>query len=82
MKVYVDNILAKRKEENTYLDNLKETFTTLSQYHMRLNPNKCAFGVSLGKFLRFMVSQRGIEANSEKIQVILEMTSPKKVKEV
>lgn len=75
-------MLAKSKEENTHLDDLKETFATLNQYHIRLNPGKCAFGVSLGKFLRFMVSQRGIEANSEKIQVILEMTSPKKVKEV
>lgn len=49
---------------------------------MRLNPGKCAFGVSLGKFLGFMVSQQGIEANPEKIRAILEMTSPKIVKEV
>ena len=49
---------------------------------MRLNPSKCAFGVLLGKFLGFMVSQRGIEANPKKIQVILEMTSPKTMKEV
>ncbi|KAM1396804.1 hypothetical protein ACFX2I_014456 [Malus domestica] len=40
---------------------------------MRLNPNKCAFGVGSGKFLGFMISQRGIEANLEKIKVILDM---------
>ena len=49
---------------------------------MKLNPNKCAFGVASGKFLGFMVSQKGIEANLEKVRAILEMTSPKIVKEV
>ena len=83
MEVYVDDILIKSKEEDTHLDDLKETFTTtLRQYQIRLNPSKCTFGVSLGKFLRFMVSQQGIEANSEKIRAILEMTSPKTMKEV
>ena len=49
---------------------------------MKLNPNKCAFGISSGKFLGFMVSQRGIEANPDKIQVILDMEPPKNIKEV
>ena len=49
---------------------------------MKLNPSKCAFGVVSGKFLGFMVSQRGIEANLKKVQAILNMTSPKTVKEV
>ena len=49
---------------------------------MKLNPCKCAFGVTSGTFLGFMVSQRGIEANPEKVQAILDMTSPKTVKEV
>ena len=49
---------------------------------MRLNPSKCAFGVASGKFLGFMVSQRGIEANSEKVRAIIDMTSPRTVKEV
>ena len=49
---------------------------------MKLNPNKCAFSIALGKFLGFMVSQRGIEANLEKVQAILDMASPKTVKEV
>ena len=54
----------------------------LRQYQMKLNPSKCAFGVAWGKFLGFMVSQRGIEANSEKVQAILDMASPMTVKEV
>ena len=49
---------------------------------MKLNPMKCAFGVSPGKFLGFMVSQRGIEANLEKVKAILETSSPKTIKEV
>ena len=61
---------------------LRETFATLKQYQMKLNPNKCVFGVALGKLLGFMVSQRGIEANSEKVQAINDMDSPRTVKEV
>ena len=49
---------------------------------MKLNPSKCAFRVTAGKNLGFMVSQRGIEVNPEKIQAIMELTSPKTVKEV
>ena len=49
---------------------------------MRLNPNKCAFGVSSGKFLGFMVSHRGIEANPGKILAILNMKPPQNIKEV
>ena len=82
MEVYVDDMLIKRKEELAHLDDLKETFTTLKQYQMKLNPAKCVFGVASGKFLCFMVSQRGIEANLEKVQEIINMTSPKTVKEV
>ena len=49
---------------------------------MKLNPSKCTFGVASRKFLGFMVSQKGIEANPEKVQAILDMMSPKIVKEV
>ena len=49
---------------------------------MRLNPMKCVFRVSSGKFLGFMVSQRGIEANPKKVEAILDMTSPRSVKEI
>ena len=49
---------------------------------MKLNPSKCAFEVSSGKFLNFMVSQRRIKANLEKVKAIMEMTLPKTVKEV
>ena len=64
------------------MDNLQETFDSLKRYNMKLNLSKCAFKVSSGKFLVFMVSQRGIEANPDKIQAILSMEPSKNVKEV
>ena len=82
MEVYVDDMLVKSKEELAHLDDLRETFATLKQYQMKLNPGKCVIGVASGKFLGFMVSQRGIEANPEKVQAIINMASPKTVKEV
>ena len=64
------------------MDNLQETFDSLKRYNMKLNLSNCAFKVSSGKFLGFMVSQRGIEANPDKIQTILSMEPSKNVKEV
>ena len=82
MEVYVDNMLVKSKQEELHLDDLRETFETLRKFQMRLNPAKCVFGVLSSKFLGLMVSQQGIEANLEKIKAILDMTSPRNVKEV
>ena len=64
------------------MKDLRETFDTLRSYNMKLNPGKCAFRVTVGKFLGFMVSQRGIEANPNKIRAIIKMTPPRNVKEV
>ena len=76
VEVYVDDMLVKSQDEGKHLDDLQETFDTLRQYDIRLNPSKCAFEVSLGKFLGFMVSHRGIEANPDKIQAILNIEPP------
>ena len=82
VEVYVDDMLVKSLDEEKHLDDLQETFVTLRQYNMKLNPIKCAFGVSSGKFLRFMISHRRIKANLDKIQVILDMKPPQSIKEV
>ena len=68
VQVYVDDMLVKNQLENDHLDDLKETFDTFRSYNMKLNPSKCIFGVTAGKFLGFMVSQRGIKVNPDKIQ--------------
>ena len=65
MEVYVDDMLVRSLDEQKHLDDLQETFDTLRRYNMKLNPSKCSFGVSLGKFLGFMVSHKGIEANPD-----------------
>jgi len=54
VEVYVDDMLVKSLDEQKHLDDLQETFDALRQYNMKLNPSKCAFGVSSGKFLGFM----------------------------
>ena len=82
VEVYVDDMLVKSLDEGKRLDDLQETFDTLRQYNMKLNPSKCAFGVLSGKFLEFMVSHRRIEANPDKIQAILDMKPPRSIKEI
>jgi hypothetical protein len=78
----VDDMLAKSTESANHVHDLHEAFETLKKYGMKLNPSKCAFRVSSGKFLGYMVSSRGIKANPEKIQAILEMQSPKTTKQL
>ena len=82
VEVYVDDMFVKSLDEGKHLDDLQETFNTLRRYSIKLNPSKCAFGVASGKFLGFMVSHRGIEANPEKIKAILDMKPPQNIKEV
>ena len=78
VQVYIDDMLVKSLRE----DDLQETFDILRSYKMKLNPSKCVFGVTVGKFLGFMVSQRGIKVNPEKIRAIMELGPPRTAKEV
>ena len=82
VQVYMDNRLVKSIREDDHLNDLKETFNTLCSYNMKLNSNKCAFEVTTGKFLGFMVSQRGIKVNPYKVRAITELTLPKNIKEI
>ncbi|CAL8167601.1 unnamed protein product [Prunus armeniaca] len=61
-----------------HIKNLTEAFSMLRQYRMKLNSSKCMFGESSGRFLRYLVTQRGIEAHPRQIKAILEMKSPLK----
>ncbi|KAL0378416.1 UNVERIFIED_CONTAM: hypothetical protein Sradi_3147100 [Sesamum radiatum] len=82
MEVYVDDMLIKSKEAHHYVEDLNEIFAVLRKYRLKLNPGKCAFGVSRGHFLGFLVTQRGIEANLHKIKAILDMEPPTNINEV
>ena len=82
MEVYIDDMLVKSTSAALHIAHLSEAFQILREYKMKLNPAKCAFGVSAGKFLGFIVNNRGIEANPDKIKVVLNMPPPSNVKEV
>ena len=82
MEVYKDDMLVKSTTAELHIAHLSEAFQILRNYNMKLNPSKCAFGVSARKFLGFIVNQRGIEANPDKIKVVLDMPSPSNIKEV
>ena len=82
MEVYIDDMITKSVLAREHLRHLRDTFTVLRRHQMRLNLKKCAFGVISGKFLGFMVQQRGIEANLDKIRAVLEMKLPHTIKEV
>ena len=82
VQVYVDDMLVKSLREKDHLNDLQETFDTLRSYNMKLNPSKCVFGVTVEKFLGFIVSQRCIEVNLEKVWAIMELGPPWTVKEV
>ena len=57
VEVYINDMLVKSLREDEHLSNLQKIFDTLLTYNMKLNPSKCVFGVTGGKFLGFMVSQ-------------------------
>ena len=78
----MDNILVKSLHAEQHIQHLEKTFQVLNKYKMLLNPTKYVFRVASGKFLGFMVHNRGIKANPEKIQALLKMKSPSKVKDV
>ena len=82
MEVYIDDMLVKSTTEKLHIAHLVEAFLILKEYNMKLNPAKCAFGVSTEKFIGFIVNNRGIEANPDKIKAVLDMASPSSIKEV
>ena len=76
MEVYIDDMLVKSKEHLDHAEHLQLAFELLRAYDMKLNPSKCAFGVSAGRFLGFMLTQRRIEANPAQLKAILESLAP------
>lgn len=82
VEVYVDDILVKSRKCSQLIQDLEETFSTLRKYGMKLNPAKCTFGVKDGKFLGYIVTERGIKVNSKKVRAIQDMVAPRSVREV
>ena len=82
IEVYVDDMIAKSRTEDEHLVNLRKLFGRLRKYQLKLNPTKCTFGVKSGKLLGFIVSQKGIKIDPEKVKAILEMPEPCTEKQV
>uniref|UniRef100_A0A2N9HFP0 Uncharacterized protein n=1 Tax=Fagus sylvatica TaxID=28930 RepID=A0A2N9HFP0_FAGSY len=82
IEVYVDDMIAKSRTTQDHLTDLRKLFQRLKKYQLRLNPNKCAFGVTSGKLLGFIVSGKGIEIDPAKVQAIRSMPAPKTEKEI
>ena len=82
VEVYVDDMIVKSKDREDHIANLRKFFERIKVYRLRLNPEKCTFGVIVGKLLGFLVSDRGIEVDLSKIKAILDMSPPKSEKEM
>ena len=75
-------MIVKSKDRVSHTINLRKFFERIKKFRLRLNPEKCTFGVTAGKLLGFLVSDRGIEVDPSKIKAILEMLQPKSEKEI
>ena len=81
MEAYIDDMVVKIKAVEDHLTDLAETFETLRKHHLKLNASKCAFGVSSRKFLRYLVTHRGIEVNPNQIAALKNLKSPRNLRE-
>jgi hypothetical protein len=77
---YVDDIVVKRIQRRDHIGDLAETSANLKAANLRLNPEKCVFGIQKGKVLGCLISAKGIEANPDKIKALVEMQDPVSVK--
>ncbi|XP_019260811.1 PREDICTED: uncharacterized protein LOC109238788 [Nicotiana attenuata] len=82
VECYVDDLVVKSRKKDDHLQDLRMVFERLRRYQLRMNPLKCAFGVTSGKFLGFIVRHRGIEIDQDKVDAILKMPEPKDIHEL
>ena len=82
VEAYVDDVVIKTRHVKTLIDDLRLTFDNLRAYEIKLNPEKCVFGVPAGKLLGFIVSNRGIGANPTKIRALSQLATPTDLKQV
>ncbi|KAL8120226.1 hypothetical protein AgCh_017389 [Apium graveolens] len=82
LESYVDDMISKSTSIPSHIEDLGECFENLRKYSLKLNPEKFTFGVGAGKILGFMINNRGIESNLEKIKAIQEMKHPRTQKDV
>ena len=82
VEVYVDDMIVKSRDRVDHLVTLERFFERIGQFRLRLNPKKCTFGVISRKLLGYMVNERGIEADLDKIRAILDMPAPRTKRDI
>ena len=82
VEVYVHDMIVKSRDRIDHLAALERFFERIRQFRLRLNPKKCTFRVTSGKLLGYMVSERGIEVDPDKIIAILDMPAPRTEREI
>nr|GEU55554.1 reverse transcriptase domain-containing protein [Tanacetum cinerariifolium] len=82
IEVYVKDLVVKSYTEAEMLRDIDETFCTLRKINLKLNPKKCTFGVAEGVFLGYVVTPDGIKPCSDKTEAVLQLPSPRTIKEV
>ena len=82
VEVYIDDMVVKSVKGMNHVEDLEQVFGILRRHNLKLNASKCAFGVGSGKFLGFLVTQHGIEANPNQIAAIQGLQPPRNVREV
>ncbi|MCO6517315.1 MAG: RNA-directed DNA polymerase, partial [Snodgrassella sp.] len=82
VEVYIDDVVVKSKRRQTHLEDLRQTFLRMRRHNLKMNPAKCAFGVSAGNFLGFLVHHRGIEIDENKARAIINMPAPRTKKQL
>ena len=82
VEVYVDDIVVKTRVGSTLVEDLTLIFDRLRTTRTKLNPEKCVFGILVGKLLGFLVSHQGIEANPAKVKAIEAIRPPTRIKDV
>jgi hypothetical protein len=76
MEVYIDDVVVKSAGFDSHLADLRLAFEKMRWYRLKMNPSKCAFGVSAGRFLGFLVHEVGIEVDPRKIEAIKKIHEP------
>jgi hypothetical protein len=76
VEVYIDDIVVKSAGLNSHLADSELSFEKMCRYGLKMNPLKCAFGVSADKFLGFIVHEKGVEIDPKKIESIKKVQAP------
>jgi hypothetical protein len=82
VQIYIDDVVIKSLDHESHLDDVRKTLECTRKHGIKMNPNKCAFGVSAGEFLGFLVHEGGIEVGKKSMKAIDEVIPPTNLKEL